>query len=74
MTIFISHHVNRSLMGWKIPVPAFSSLQCVFFIVCAPIVGKMVSLLQARGIHLSLLVKVITLISLKRRINLIHPS
>jgi POT family proton-dependent oligopeptide transporter len=58
LTLFIAHHVDRYFLGWNIPVPAFSSLQCIFFIICAPLVQKVMNLLHDRKIYLSLLVKI----------------
>lgn len=58
LTIFIAKNVDRNIFGWKIPVPAFAALQCVFFIIFAPIVKKALNLLQARGHELSLLSRI----------------
>ena len=58
LTIFIANYVNRDMFGWDIPVPAFASLQCIFFIIFAPIVNKGLSLLASRGYDLSLLSRI----------------
>lgn len=58
LTIFIEHYVNRNVMGWIIPVPAFASLQCIFFILCAPIVDRTLAILLKNGYTVSSLVKI----------------
>lgn len=58
LTLFISQHVNRRLLNWEIPVPAFASLQCVFFILFAPIVERLLAILRKKGFDLSLLMKI----------------
>ena len=58
MTMFVANNVDRSVLGWNIPVPAFASLQCVFFILCAPFVERVLQFFRARGIDLSLLVRI----------------
>src|SRR5690606_33621212 len=58
LTIFIQHYVARSVMRWEIPIAAFASLQCIFFIMCAPIVDRSLKFLSKKGFVLSLLTKI----------------
>ena len=60
LTIFVSSYVNRNVMGFKIPVPAFASLQCIFFILCAPIVERLLAVSRKIGYEPSLLIKIPT--------------
>jgi POT family proton-dependent oligopeptide transporter len=56
--IFIQDYVDRNVLGWQIPVPAFASLQCIFFIIFAPIVKWLLNLLLKNGCDLSLLSRI----------------
>lgn len=58
LTLFITHYVNREIMGLAIPVPAFAALICIFFIVFAPLVKMILAALKKKGIELSLLSRV----------------
>jgi len=58
LTLFIDHYVNRQIMGWEIPVPAFASLQCVFFILSAPIVERLLAVFRRKGYMMPLLIKI----------------
>lgn len=58
LTLFIDHYVNRKVMEWEVPAPAFASLQCIFFILCAPIVEKLLFFLRKKGYSFSLLIKI----------------
>jgi proton-dependent oligopeptide transporter, POT family len=58
LTIFINHYVNRKVMEWEIPVPAFASLQCIFFIFCAPVVDRLLAISRKNGHEPSLLIRI----------------
>lgn len=64
LTIFITHYVRREFMQWQVPIPLFASLQCIFFILCAPLVERGLAVLNSRGIEIGLLQKVIIGLSL----------
>lgn len=64
LTVFIAHNVERKLWHFTIPVPAFASLQCIFFILWAPIVEPLYSLMLKKNIVLSLPAKILIGISI----------
>jgi len=59
LTIFISKYVDRHVFKWLIPTPAFSSLQCVFFIICAPVIKNIKNTLRKHGYQISLLATIL---------------
>lgn len=48
LLLFIDHHIQRKLMGWLIPSPAFTSLEPFFIVILAPFVAYLWKILNFR--------------------------
>lgn len=51
LTYFAEEQMDRSLLGWEIPTSFFQSVNAVFVVALAPIIGMLWSLLGRKGIE-----------------------